>query len=33
MHRSASFFIKNIMTIATFADIIIRVSEIFGGNI
>lgn len=33
MHRSASFFIKNIMTIATFADILVIVSKIFRGNI
>ena len=31
MHMSASFFIKNRMTIATFADILAIVSEIFRG--
>lgn len=29
MHMSASFFVKNRMTIATFADILAIVSEIF----
>ena len=33
MHMSASFFCKKRMTIATFGDILVIVSDIFRGNI